>query len=126
MLPHRGGRIRQDSAGYGHFDELASSGEDAAPIRTMMKDSADAWNRGDLPAFAAYYDDSPETAFMGKEIVRGGVGSILERYRKACKTRQAMGKLTLSEIEVRPLAAGLALVTGKFELERTPVGGGPA
>jgi uncharacterized protein (TIGR02246 family) len=95
-------------------------------IRTMMKDSADAWNRGDLPAFAAFYENSPETTFMGKEVVRGGVVTILERYQKAYSTREAMGTLTFSEIEVRPLAAGLALVTGKFELQRTPAGGGPA
>jgi uncharacterized protein (TIGR02246 family) len=95
-------------------------------IRTMMKDSADAWNRGDLPAFAAWYENSPETTFMGKEVIRGGVAAILERYRKAYSTREAMGTLTFSEIEVRPLAAGLALVTGKFELQRTPAGGGPA
>ena len=95
-------------------------------IRTMMKDSADAWNRGDLPAFAAYYENSPETTFMGKEVIHGGVAAILERYRKAYSTREAMGRLTFSEIEVRPLAAGLALVTGKFELQRTPAGGGPA
>jgi uncharacterized protein (TIGR02246 family) len=95
-------------------------------IRTMMKDSADAWNRGDLPAFAAYYEDSPQTTFMGKEVVRGGVAAILERYRKAYPTREAMGTLTFSELDVRPLAAGLALVTGKFELKRTAAGGGPA
>src|SRR6202161_3200484 len=95
-------------------------------IRTMMKDSAEAWNRGDLQAFAAYYENSPETTFMGKEVVRGGVKAILERYRKAYPTREAMGTLTFSEIEVRPLAAGLARVTGKYELKRTAAGGGPA
>jgi len=95
-------------------------------IRTMMKDSAAAWNRGDLPAFAAYYEDSPETTFMGKEVVRGGVKAILERYRKSYSTREAMGTLTFSEIDVRPLAAGLALVTGRFDLQRTAAGGGPA
>ena len=75
-------------------------------IRSMMKDSADAWNRGDLPAFANYYEDSPETTFMGKEVVRGGVGAILERYRKAYGTREAMGTLTFSEIQVRPRPPG--------------------
>jgi uncharacterized protein (TIGR02246 family) len=95
-------------------------------IRTMMKDSADAWNRGDLPAFAAYYENSPETTFMGKQVVRGGVAAILQRYRKAYGSREAMGTLSFSEIEVRPLAAGLALVTGKYELQRTTAGGGPA
>lgn len=95
-------------------------------IRKMMDDSADAWNRGDLPAFASYYEDSPQTTFMGKDIVRGGTKAILERYQKGYPTREKMGTLTFSEIEVRPLATGLALVTGKFELQRTPAGGGPA
>jgi len=100
-------------------------GQDDA-IRTMMKNSADAWNRGDLPGFAAYYENSSDTTFMGKEVVRGGVAAILERYRKAYRTSEAMGKLTFSEIEIRNLAPGVALVTGKFALERTPAGGGPA
>ncbi len=92
----------------------------------MLDDSAQAWNRGDLSAFASYYEDSPQTTFMGKEIVRGGVQAILERYRKAYPSRDAMGTLTFSEMEVRPLAAGVALVTGKFELKRNAAGGGPA
>jgi uncharacterized protein (TIGR02246 family) len=95
-------------------------------IRKMMNDSADAWNRGDLPAFAQYYEDSPQTTFMGREIVRGGTQAILDRYKKSYPSRDAMGTLTFSEIEVRPLASGLALVTGKYELKRNTAGGGPA
>jgi uncharacterized protein (TIGR02246 family) len=93
-------------------------------IRKMMTDSAEAWNRGDLPAFASYYEDSPETTFMGKTIVRGGTKAILERYQKSYPTRDAMGTLTFSEMEVRPLAKGVVLVTGRFDLKRTTAGGG--
>ena len=95
-------------------------------IHKMMDDSAAAWNRGDLPAFASYYEDSAQTTFMGREIVHGGTQAILDRYRKAYPTREAMGTLTFSEIEVRPLATGLVLVSGKFELKRTAAGGGAA
>ena len=105
------------------FAPLLMAQSDA--IRKMMEDSALAWNRGDLPAFASYYEDSPQTTFMGKEIVRGGQKAILERYQKSYPTRDAMGTLTFSEIEVRPLASNVALVTGKFELQRTASGGGP-
>jgi uncharacterized protein (TIGR02246 family) len=96
------------------------------PILKMMMDSQDAWNRGDLVAFASYYEDSPDTTFMGREVVRGGTKAILERYRKSYPTREAMGTLAFSEIMVRPLAPGLALVTGKFSLTRTVAGGGDA
>jgi uncharacterized protein (TIGR02246 family) len=96
------------------------------PVQKLMKDSEAAWNRGDLPAFASYYEDSPDTTFMGREVVRGGTQAILERYRRSYPTREAMGTLTFSEIVVRPLADGLALVTGKFALQRTKEGGGDA
>lgn len=95
-------------------------------IRTVLKDSETAWNRGDLEIFASYYEDSPDTTFMGREVVRGGTKAILDRYRRAYPTREAMGTLTFSEIEVRPLAQGVALATGKFELKRTKEGGGDA
>jgi uncharacterized protein (TIGR02246 family) len=97
-----------------------------AEIRTILKDSETAWNRGDLVAFASYYEDSPETTFMGKEVTRGGTKAILERYRKGYPTPEAMGTLTFSELEVRPLAEGVALTTGKYFLKRTAAGGGDA
>ena len=97
--------------------------QDAA-IRTILKDSEAAWNRGDLAAFASYYEDSPDTTFIGREVVRGGTRAILDRYRRAYPTREAMGTLTFSEIAVRPLARGVALATGKFALQRTAAGGG--
>jgi uncharacterized protein (TIGR02246 family) len=105
------------------FSALAFAQEDA--IRSVMKASEDAWNRGDLVAFASYYEDAPQTTFMGAQVVKGGNRAILERYRKSYGTREKMGALTFSEIEVRPLATGVALVTGKFELKRTTAGGGP-
>jgi uncharacterized protein (TIGR02246 family) len=98
----------------------------SADIRQILKDSEDAWNRGDLAAFASYYEDSPETTFVGREVTRGGPKEIEERYRKAYPTREKMGKLTFSEIEVRPLAEGVALATGKYQLQRTAAGGGDA
>ena len=95
-------------------------------IRALLQTSAAAWNRGDLPAFASDYEDSPQTTFIGSEVVRGGTQAILERYRKRYPSREAMGTLTFSEIDVRPLATGVALATGKFQLKRTAAGGGDA
>jgi ketosteroid isomerase-like protein len=54
------------------------------------------------------------------------VQAILARYRRAYPTREAMGTLTFSNIDVRTLSADLALVTGEFHLERTSAGGGNA
>ncbi len=98
----------------------------SAEVRQILTDSEAAWNRGDLATFASYYEDSPKTTFIGREVTHGGPKEILERYRKAYPTREAMGKLTFSEIEVRPLAEGVALATGKYHLQRDAAAGGEA
>jgi len=97
-----------------------------AEIRAMLMNSEAAWNRGDLVAFVSDYEDSPDTTFIGREVTRGGTAAILARYRRGYPTREAMGTLTFSEIEVRPLAPGLALANGKYSLKRTVEGGGDA
>ena len=95
-------------------------------IRKLLKDSEDAWNRGDIVAFASYYDDSPQTTFIGREVTHGGPDAVVARYRRGYPTREAMGALTFSEIEVRPLGEGYALAHGKYSLKRTVEGGGDA
>lgn len=93
-------------------------------IRSVLSDSAEAWNRGDLVAFASAYEDSEETTFIGREVTRGGTQAILERYRRTYPNREAMGNLTFSQIEIRTLAPNVALATGKYELKRTVAAGG--
>jgi uncharacterized protein (TIGR02246 family) len=95
-------------------------------IRAILANSEAMWNRGDLVAFVSYYEDAPETTFVGREVVQGGRKAILERYRQRYPNRDAMGMLTFSEIAVRPLAPDLALTTGKYDLKRTAAGGGDA
>jgi uncharacterized protein (TIGR02246 family) len=95
-------------------------------IRAMLTHSEAAWNRGDLAAFAADYDDSPETTFIGRDITHGGVHAILDRYRRGYPTPEAMGTLTYSEIAVRLLGKGYALANGRYSLKRTQAGGGDA
>jgi len=95
---------------------LFAQGDD---IRKLLLDSQDAWNRGDLITFVSYYENSPETTFIGREVTRGGPEQILGRYKRAYPNREAMGTLTFSEIEVRPLSEGYALAHGKFFLKRT-------
>ena len=97
-----------------------------AEIQKILKESETAWNRGDLAMFASYYEDSPETTFIGREVTRGGTQAIFERYNRSYPTAEKRGTLTFSEIEVRPLAQGLALAPGKYSLKRTEAGGGNA
>jgi ketosteroid isomerase-like protein len=102
---------------------VKSSEKDA--ILAMLNKQAVDWNRGDLDAFAKGYKDSPDILFMGRTI-RRGYDQMLEGYRKSFPTRDAMGTLTFSNLEVQPLDEQFATVTGRFHLERTAVGGGNA
>ena len=52
--------------------------------------------------------------------------AVLARYKRGYPTREAMGALTFSEIDVRPLGTEFALAHGKFSLKRTASGGGDA
>jgi len=104
----------------------AQAGPEEAAVRAGLAAQAEAWNRGDIPAFMKSYEDSPETTFIGATLGKG-YGPILERYTKAYSTPEQMGKLTFSEVEVRllPSSCGtteFAVVTGKFHLDRTAKG----
>ena len=103
-----------------------SHSSDEAEIRAAIKTQSDAWNRADIPAFMQTYEDSPDTTFIGQKL-RKGYQPILERYKQSYTTREQMGTLTFSDIEIRLLSSGcgksgIALVTGKFHLDRTEHG----
>jgi len=100
--------------------------EDDATIRAAMKAQADAWNHADIPAFMKAYEDSPDTTFIGLTL-RKGYQPILKRYQENYTTREQMGTLTFNDLDVRLLKGGcgkteIALVTGKFHLERAARG----
>lgn len=99
---------------------------DEAEIRSAIKSQTEAWNRADIPAFMQTYEDSADTTFIGTTL-RKGYKPILERYQKSYTTRAQMGTLTFSDIDIRLLPSGcgkseIALVTGKFHLDRTAHG----
>jgi ketosteroid isomerase-like protein len=98
---------------------------EASAIDAMMQKSADDWNRGDLNAFATCYKRSPEIEFIGPTISHGYDG-MLATYREHYPTREKMGTLSFSKLDVKPLDARFATVTGWFHLERTAAGGGSA
>jgi uncharacterized protein (TIGR02246 family) len=105
---------------------LLAWGGDAEDLRALLDRQAAAWNQGDLAAFMTTYEDSPDLTYTGRRGVTRGYQAVLESYKKAYSTREAMGTLKFSDIEVRTLGPGVALVLGKFDLERTAAGGGPA
>jgi ketosteroid isomerase-like protein len=103
--------------------------QNAAPvdqaIRAVLGKQVVDWNRGDLDAFATGYKNSSDILFIGSRISRG-YAQMLDSYRKGYPTKEKMGVLSFTGLEVQPLDARFATVTGNFHLERTSDGGGNA
>jgi uncharacterized protein (TIGR02246 family) len=102
---------------------FAASPEDA--IRKVLSDQVAAWNRGDVKAFMDGYENSPATTFVGSTITKGHA-AVLERYIEKYPTKEKMGMLTFSGLEIRMLGTDYASVIGHFHLDRTKEAGGEA
>ncbi len=103
---------------------LMGASEEAA-VKKVLDDQVKAWNRGDLDEFVKGYLNSPGITFVGKAVSRGYQG-VLDRYRANYGDKQRMGTLRFDEVEVKMLGKDHALILGKFALDRTAAGGGPA
>ena len=93
-----------------------SAADTESQITAVLNVQVDAWNRGDIPAFVTTYAD--DCVFVGKQVVHGR-DQVLARYQKTYPTRQAMGHLTFSALEVHPLSGDIAVVTGEWHLDRS-------
>ena len=92
--------------------------DDAAKgIRKVMDDQAAAWNRGDLEAFMKGYWNSEKLVFVGSEVTRGWQPT-LDRYKRTYGTREKMGTLTFSDLEITVLSKDAAVVLGSWSLAR--------
>jgi uncharacterized protein (TIGR02246 family) len=103
------------------------SAKDAAAndIKEVLAKQAEAWNLGDVETFMTGYKDAPDTTFIGKSVTQG-YSTVLDHYKKTYSSKEAMGTLEFSDLEVRSLDVEYAVVTGKFHLTRSAAGGGDA
>jgi ketosteroid isomerase-like protein len=98
--------------------------QELAVIKVLLKQES-AWNRGDIDSFAQGYKDSPDTIFLTKSLSRGYAGLVAE-YHHDYPTKDAMGTLAFSELEVHPLGENYAACIGKYHLDRNKKEGGNA
>jgi hypothetical protein len=88
---------------------------DAAAIRAVFDTTADGWNRGDLAAYLSAYVASSTT--MGRTGLVRGPAAIGDQMRAGFwKTGRPAQVLSYDHLEIRPLGANDALVTGQYIL----------
>src|SRR6266550_4071631 len=90
----------------------------ANAIRAVIDAQAAAWNRGDLEGYMDGYDRSTNTEFVGGDTITRGWQTVLDRYRKNYSSREKMGALTFSDLEISILSKDAALVLGRWHLKR--------
>ncbi len=83
-------------------------------FREIMDSSATAWNEGSLEGHLAIYDSA--ATFMGANGLIG-IPALKENFQKKYfNGTKPVQQLAFEEIQVKPLGAEFALITGKFIL----------
>lgn len=95
----------------------AQSEKQAAAIRKVMDDQSAAWNRGDIDGFMQGYWKSDKLTFVSSQVTRGWQ-QTLDRYKKSYDSREKMGTLTFSDLEITVLSKDAAVVLGSWSLKR--------
>src|SRR5688572_5391156 len=89
-------------------------------IRAVLDAQRDAWNRGEIEGYMDGYDRSTETVFISGDSLTRGWQTVLDRYKKNYDSREKMGTLSFSELEIKVLSKDAALVIGRWQLQRAP------
>src|SRR5437016_4061277 len=89
-----------------------------AAVRAVMEAQQSAWNRGDIEGFMEGYERAETTTFVSGEELTRGWQTVLNRYKERYSSREQMGKLTFSDLTVKPISPVLALADGRWQLAR--------
>ena len=87
-------------------------------IRAVIEAQRQAWNRGDIEGYMDGYARSAETVFVSGDNVTHGWQTVLEHYTKGYDSREKMGELTFSDLEITLLNKDSAVVVGRWHLQR--------
>jgi ketosteroid isomerase-like protein len=88
-------------------------------ITAVMDAQAAAWNRGDVDEFMRGYWNSSELVFVSGDGITRGWKPTLDRYKKNYNSREKMGFLKFSDLEIDVLSKTSAVVLGSWSLIRS-------
>jgi beta-aspartyl-peptidase (threonine type) len=84
-------------------------------IRNLLDVQVQAWNRGDLVGFMAFYWKSPDMTFQSGGRRLYGWDTLLERYRTEY-AGEKMGTLRFEDLRIHILSESLAYALGRYRL----------
>lgn len=89
-----------------------------AAIRAVIDAQRDAWNRGNIEGYMDGYARSADTIFVSGDNVTHGWQTVLDHYKKAYDSREKMGVLAFSDLQITLLSKDAAVVVGRWHLQR--------
>ncbi len=93
-------------------------------ILAVLDAQVRAWNQGDIYSFMSGYLASDSTRFVSAKGVTKGYQKVLERYLAAYPTKEKMGELSFSDLNIKHLSSEIAVVIGRWNLKRSDADGG--
>jgi uncharacterized protein (TIGR02246 family) len=89
-----------------------------AEIRAVIEAQRAAWNRGSIEGYMDGYARAADTVFVSGDNVTHGWQTVLDHYKKGYDSREKMGELTFSDLEISLLGKESAVVVGRWHLQR--------
>ncbi len=105
-------------AGALHAGSLPA-GSAEPEIRAVLQAQSEAWNRGDVDGYMNGYARGNATVFVSGDTLTRGWKTVRDRYARKYNSREKMGTLSFSEVNVTTLSADTALVAGRWKLIRS-------
>jgi len=106
-------------------DQLRVLSREELDVVKVLTQQERAWNQANIEAYISAYKNSPDTLFMAGSINRG-YAQIMEDYKHNYPTRESMGTLTFSDLEPHVIDDKVAVVLGKYHVDRSKKAGGSA
>lgn len=89
-------------------------------IRKVMDEQVLAWNRGDVEGFMQGYWKSESLIFVSGDNIRRGWQTVTDNYKKSYNTREKMGVLSFTDLEITILSKNSATVLGRWKVQHEP------
>ncbi len=89
-----------------------------AAVRAVLDAQVAGWNRGDIEAYMDGYLRSPDIVFISGDDVTRGWQTVMERYKRNYSSREKMGTLAFTDVEIKPLNRDAVAAWGRWQLTR--------
>ncbi|MGZ3882604.1 MAG: YybH family protein [Bacteroidia bacterium] len=90
---------------------------DVSEVKKCMNLQQDAWNKGSLEGFMAYYWKSDSLQFIGHKGITLGWQQTLDNYKKTYASKEAMGQLSFEVLGAEQLSKHFVFVVGKWTVK---------